>query len=371
MKKLLLLGGGHAHVHVLKSFAEAPLADVEVTLISPYARQVYSGMLPGWVAGHYTIGQCVIPLAPLCRAAKANFFETAGSFIDFPLGVVRCVDGTEIAFDVLSIDTGPMANTAVIPGAGGHAVSVRPIESFIKAFAMIERDVAVRHRTGKPTDMVFVGAGSAGIELALSMQQAFRDRNVTFTLVSAANTLPGSVGPRLGRILSQRGFRLLSGKTADRIERGSVHLQSGEVIHADHVIVSTGASAAEWPRISGLRTDEAGFILVNEYLQSLSHPGVFAAGDCATMLGHARPKSGVYAVRAGPPLAENLRRCLAGEALRTYVPQERSLYLISTGDRYAIGSWGNFAWEGKWVWRWKDRIDRGFMGKYSLPESPS
>ena len=369
MKKLVLLGGGHAHVHVLKSLAAAPMAGVEVTLISPYARQVYSGMLPGWVAGHYSIDQCVIPLAPLCRAANASFIETAGNYIDFPQRLVRCVDGAEIAFDVLSIDTGPMANTSVIPGAGGHAVSVRPIESFIKAFAMIERDVAGRHGAGKATGMVFVGAGAAGIELALSMQQAFRDRNVTFTLVSAANTLPGSVGPRLERILSRRGFRLLSGKTADRIELGRVHLKSGEMISADHIIVSTGASAAEWPRNSGLRTDEAGFILVDEHLQSVSHPGVFAAGDCASMLGHPRPKSGVYAVRAGPPLAENLRRQLRGEALMTYVPQERSLYLISAGDRYAIGSWGRFAWEGKWVWKWKDRIDRGFMAKYSLPES--
>ncbi|MEO8104276.1 MAG: FAD-dependent oxidoreductase [Betaproteobacteria bacterium] len=369
MKKLVLLGGGHAHVHVLKALAETPLAGVEVTLISPYARQVYSGMLPGWVAGHYTIGQCVIPLPPLCRAAGATFIETAGRHLDFPRRVVQCGNGAEIGFDVLSIDTGPMANTAVIPGAGGYAVAVRPIESFIDAFAMLQRDITARANAGQATDVVFVGAGAAGIELALSMQVAFRDQHVSFTLVSAANTLPGSVGPRLARILAQRGFRVLAGKSAGRIERGRVHLQSGETLNADHVIVSTGAIAAEWPHASGLQTDAAGFILVNEHLQSVSHPDVFAAGDCATMVGHARPKSGVYAVRAGPPLAENLRRRLGGVALRGYVPQAWSLYLISTGDRYAIGSWGKFAWEGKWVWRWKDRIDRAFMAKYSLPES--
>ena len=367
MKKLLLLGGGHAHVQVLKSLAEVPLAGVEVTLISPFARQVYSGMLPGWVAGHYTIDQCVIPLAPLCRAARATFLETAGSHVDFPRRVVRCADGAEIAFDVLSIDTGPMANTAVIPGAAGHALPVRPIESFIESYAMLKRDIADRGRDGQSTDVVFVGAGAAGTELALSMQYAFRDRPVRFTLISAANTLPGSVGPRLARILSERGFRLFTGKAAGRIELGRVHLQTGEIIDADRVIISTGAIAAEWPRASGLKTDEAGFILVNAHLQSLSHPDVFAAGDCATRQNHPRPKSGVYAVRAGPPLAENLRRRVRGEALVTYVPQERSLYLISTGDRYAIGSWGSFAWEGKWVWKWKDWIDRGFMGRYSLP----
>lgn len=369
MKKLVLLGGGHAHVHVLKALGDAHFTDVELTLISPYARQVYSGMLPGWVAGHYTIDQCVIPLAPLCRAAQANFLNTAGTHIDLQRRVVHCINGAEVPFDVLSIDTGPMANTAVIPGAGKYAVPVRPIESFIDAFALIEHDVMARHYEGKPTAITFVGAGAAGIEMALSMQQAFRAFNVTFTLISAANTLPGSVGVRLSRMLVSRGFCVLNGKIADHIESERVHLQTGESIEANHIIVSTGASAAEWPRASGLRTDEAGFILVDEHLQSLSHPGVFAAGDCATMLNHARPKSGVYAVRAGPPLAENLRRCLMGERLKKYVPQERSLYLISTGDRYAIGSWGSFAWEGKWVWGWKDRIDRGFMGKYSLSKS--
>lgn len=369
MKKLLLLGGGHAHVHVLKSLVETPLAGVEVTLLSPYARQVYSGMLPGWVAGHYAIDQCVIPLAPLCRAAGATFIETAGDHVDFQRRVVRCVNGSQITFDVLSIDTGPMANTAAISGAVEHAVAVRPIEAFIDAFAGIERDVSARHKEGHSTDIVFVGAGAAGIELALSMQHVFRERNVTFTLISAANTLSGSVGPRLARILAQRGFRLLPDKAAGRIEANRVHLQTGEIIDAQHIIVSTGAIAAEWPRASGLKTDEGGFILVDEHLQSLSHPAVFAAGDCATILHHARPKSGVYAVRAGPPLAENLRRRLHGEALMAYVPQKRSLYLISTGDRYAIASWGNFAWEGKWVWRWKDRIDRGFVGKYRVQGS--
>lgn len=367
MKRLVLLGGGHAHVHVLKSFADAPPAGVELTLISPFARQVYSGMLPGWIAGHYTIEQCVIPLPPLARAAGAAFAETAGNRIDFERRVVHCVNGSEIAFDVLSIDTGPMPSTAVIPGASGHAVAVRPIESFIQAFAMMRRDVAAARTAGRAVSIVFIGAGAAGIELALAMQHAFNDGGVKFALVSAANTLPGRVGTRLARILAERGIRLIAGTAADRIEGQRVHLHSGERLDADHILIATGASAAEWPRASGLATDDRGFILVNEHLQSLSHPGVFAAGDCASVQHHPRPKSGVYAVRAGPPLAENLRRCLRGERLIDYVPQARSLYLISAGNRYAIGSWGNFAWEGAWVWRWKDRIDRRFMEKYALP----
>ena len=96
-----------------------------------------------------------------------------------------------------------------------------------------------------------------------------------------------------------------------------------------------------------------------------SHPNVIAAGDCASVWGHARPKSGVYAVRAGPPLAENLRRVFAGAPPVSTIPQQRSLDLVSTGRRFAVGSWGRFAFEGAWVWRWTDRIDRVFIAKYS------
>ena len=309
----------------------------------------------------------MIPLPPLCRAAGVSFLETACESIDFSARIVRCADGSQQTFDVLSIDTGPVANTLIIPGSA-NAISVRPIESFIDAYSGVARDITNRRAAGKSTDVVFVGAGAAGIELALAMGVAFRDANVNFTLISGANTLPGSVGPRLARVLKDRGCRLLTGKMAARIDANCVHLQDGEIIAADHSFVSTGASAAAWPRVAGLSTDDAGFILVDRHLQSISHPGVFAAGDCASMQHEPRPKSGVYAVRAGPPLAENLRRCLLSKTLTTYSPQKRSLYLISTGDQHAIASWGHWTWQGKWVWNWKDRIDRGFIAKYALAD---
>ena len=371
-KKLVLLGGGHAHVFVLKSIAALalqPFGDVEVTLISPYDRQVYSGMRPGWVAGHYDISQCVIPLAPMAAAAGANFHQTAATGIDFASNIIHCADGQEISFDILSIDSGPVANLAIVAGLLAHSIAIRPIETFIDSFATLAREIEIRHQRGQRTRIAFVGAGAGGVELALGIQHRFGKLDVGVTLISAANTLPGSVGPRLERIMRQRGVVVLAGQAAVSVTREGIQLASGAIVEADFVIAATGASAATWPRESGLMTDQDGFILVNEQLQSLSHANVFAAGDCATMQHHARPKSGVYAVKAGPPLNENLRRALRGEALARYVPQERSLYLISAGSKYAIGSWGNFAWEGRWVWAWKDFIDRGFVGKYSIGRS--
>lgn len=370
MKQLVLLGGGHAHVHVLRALINRPLRGAEVTLISPYARQVYSGMLPGWIAGHYAIEDCVIPLSPLAGAANVRFVQAAATGIGFDDGHVLCNNGEKIRFDLLSIDSGSVASVGVIPGARANATAIRPIEQFIDVITALKSRMT--DQRGSPIRIAVVGAGAGGVEVALALQFAGqRDGGdqpaCTVTLVSAANTLPGGVGPRIARALDAAGVTLLSGVAATSIEQHGVTLADGTTIAADKVIVALGAAAASWPAKSGLTCDAQGYIVTNRYLQSISHQNVFAVGDCATMRDVNRPKSGVYAVRAGPPLVANLRRALNSESLASYAPQARSLYLISTGRQHAIGSWGLLSWEGAWVWRWKDRIDRAFMAKYRLP----
>lgn len=367
-KKLVLLGGGHAHIHLLKSLtllAPQPFNEVDVILISPGERQMYSGMLPGWVAGHYALEECMISLPPLAARAGVTFRQTTASAIDFSRNEVLCEDGQAISFDLLSIDTGPVANLSTVAGLAEHAIAIRPIDAFIESYEKLAEIIAPRHQRGERTRVAFVGAGAGGVELALAMQQRFRDHNVGVTLISATDTMPGTVGPRLARIMRERGIVVLTGQAASGVSSAGVQLVSGAVVDADIVIAATGTSAAAWPRQSGLVTDRDGFILVNDKLQSVSHANVFAAGDCATIEHHPRPRSGVYAVKAGPPLDDNLRRFLRGEPLRRYIPPSRALNLISAGNKYAIGSWGRFAWEGGWVWLWKDAIDRGFIGKYS------
>ena len=361
MKRLLLLGGGHAHLHCLAAFAANPPADTIITLISPFARQVYSGMLPGWIAGHYAIDECVVPLAPLADAAHASFIQTRAMSLDPARTVVYCTDGSEHAYDVLSIDIGTIFDPGALPGSAEHGLLVRPLEGFIQSWTSL----TARLDAMPAPQLAMVGGGAAGIELLLAMQHA-RPR-WRLTLISGANTLPGKVGPRLARILHERGVVLRGNTSATRVTTGAVEVAGGESIAVDAAIIATGATGGFPVPAPGLRRDEPGFVLVNELLQSVSHPEIFAAGDCATMLGHPRPRSGVYAVRAGPPLADNLRRALAERELVTHIPQRRSLYLISTGDRYAVASWGNWSWQGKWVWRWKDRIDRAFVDQYQFP----
>ena len=367
MKRLVLLGGGHAHVKVLAELSQRPLAGWDVHLVTPYRRQIYSGMLPGWIAGHYPLEACAVPLDELAARAAIAFHETAGVSLDLQGHALHCADGRALHFDLLSIDTGPVPALDGLPGSAAHALPIRPIEGFVSAWPhRVERMLSQCRRF----DLVIVGAGAAGVELAFAIQRrAATDgwSHLRITLVGS-DALPLEGAPerlrrRAATLLAQRGVRWLGGRRAVRIEPGRIVFAQGEPLAFDDCLVVTGAAAPRWPRDSGLATDERGFIRVGPSLQSVSHPQVLAAGDIAAYQ-EARPKSGVYAVKAGPVLADNLRALCEGRTPRRWMPQRRALYLIATGDRHALASWGAWSWSGDWVWRWKDVIDRRFMRRF-------
>lgn len=370
MKRLVLLGGGHAHVKVLAELAEQPLAGWDVHLVSPYRRQIYSGMLPGWIAGHYPIEACAIALDRLAARGAVAFHEASGTALDLTQQAVQCDDGSALHFDALSIDTGPMPSLAALPGAAEHALPVRPIERFIAAWPAVVDRIAGQCRR---FDLVVLGAGAAGIELAFAIRHRAHIEgwsHLFLTIVSSDEwPLPGAPDAarrRTAALLKKRGIQWQGGRRAARIDAQRLHFNDGAAIDFDACLVATGAAAPAWPAASGLATDAQGFIRVNRSLQSLSHPQVFAAGDVASYA-DPRPKSGVYAVRAGPALARHLRAYCEGREGRpmpTWTPQSRALYLISTGGRHALATWGGWTWSGRWVWRWKDRIDRRFMRRF-------
>ena len=366
-RSLVLLGGGHAHVKVLADLAERPLAGWQVHLVTPYRRQIYSGMLPGWIAGHYPIDACAIALDRLAAAAGITLHETSGSALDLPQGRVHCADGSSVRFDQLSIDTGPMPALQGLPGSAEHALPVRPIERFIAAWPAVAQRIACQRQR---FDLAILGAGAAGIELAFAIQYRARIEGwpqLRITVVgSDALPLPGTplaTRRQAAALLAQRGITWMGQRRATQLTAEAMHFEQGAPLHFDAALVSTGAAAPAWPAASGLATDADGFIRVGPTLQSLSHPQVFAAGDVAAYA-QPRPKSGVYAVRAGPVLAHNLRAACEGQPLQAWTPQARALYLISTGERHALATWGRWSWSGAWVWRWKDRIDRQFMRRF-------
>jgi selenide,water dikinase len=371
-RRLILIGGGHAHLFVLEAFARVPLDGLEVRLVSPVRLAPYSGMMPGVIAGHYRYEQGCVDLAPLARACGASWHETRAAGLDPRARRVFCEDGSVLEADAISLDTGSTPGGFGVQGVEEYARPVKPIERFVTDW----ESLFFRLREGSAPRIAVVGAGAAGCELIMAMHHRLGTLNLSgarFTLVSnAPSVLPGA--PRGGRrrILSRldaKGIAVKTGTPAVRIEPKRVVLADGSAVNADFAVWATGSSPPEWPKAAGLACDPSGFVLVDRHLQSTSHPGIFAAGDVATMEGAPRPKSGVYAVRAGPPLAANLRAALEGRPLEPYRPQRRALALIGTGGRHAIGLWGPLAWEGRWVWTWKDRIDRGFVARFAMGDA--
>lgn len=376
-KELVLLGGGHAHAGVVKSLAMNPEPGVMVTLVSRDIHTPYSGMLPGLIAGHYTFDETHIDLNALARFAHARFIHDEAIGVDPQRQQVLFAGRPPVRYDVLSVNIGSSPSAAGVEGASQHAVGVKPISTFLRRWqALQDRVIASRD----PMTIAIVGAGAAGVETILAMQLrllALRqslgcDAPLEFCLVSGpANILPAfpaRVRTSFEKILEARKIRVFAGEPVLRVDNGVLHMASGSLC-ADEIVWITAAAPALWLRNSGLELDDKGFVLIGDDLRSLSHPNVFAAGDIASMANYPRPKAGVFAVRQTAPLAQNLRRALRGEALKSFAPQRQFLTLISTGGKHAVASRGGLSLGGAWAWRWKDHIDRKFMKKFNeLPD---
>jgi selenide, water dikinase len=358
MRDLVLVGGGHAHVHVLTSFGRRPMPGVRVTLVARDVATPYSGMLPGFVAGRYGFEECHIDLAALTARTGANLVHAEAVGLDRNGRLVLLKGQSPLSYDVLSLDVGAAPDLAPIPGALEHAVPVKPIAEFGR------RWLAFLEEVREPQRIVVIGGGAGGVELALAIDH--RRASASVTLATRDDILVGqatSAQKKMRAILARRGIRALENNAVVSIEADSVGLASGERLAADAVFVVSEASAPHWLAETGLTLDPKGFVAVAATLRS-SDPIIFAAGDCATVLKHPRPKSGVFAVRQGPPLAENLRRVLSGAAPLPFVPQRQHLAIIGTGDGGALAIRGRWSVEGRWVWWWKDRIDRKWMRRY-------
>jgi pyridine nucleotide-disulfide oxidoreductase family protein len=341
VKRILLVGGGHAHLAVLRSLGKEPLHGARFALVTPRAKQLYSGMLPGVVAGHYRRHEAEIDLARLAEAAYAEFIEGEVAKLDHERKVAALADGSELEYDLVSLNVGSLVERP-FPGAG-LALAAKPFDVFFEKL-----------RTTKLNRVAIAGAGAAGAELAM----ALRYRGAAVTLYSEKAELSP---PGLEPVLRGMGVDLRPGMAVTAIEPGPQVIAGTSRQEFDLVILTTGAAPQPWLRGGGLACDERGFVLVDDTLRSVSHPDVFAAGDCATLRSAAVPKSGVYALREGETLALSFRQVVQGQPPAVYRPQRHALLLLSCGRRYAIAQRGDWTAEGRWVWWWKDRIDRHWI----------
>jgi selenide,water dikinase len=378
VKDLVLIGGGHSHIAVLKMFGMKPIPGVRLTLITRDVHTPYSGMLPGYIAGHYTYDQAHIDLRPLAIFAGARLFHSTAEKIDFDNKEIHCPNRPPVKYDVLSINIGSRPASNGIEGVDEFSLPIKPIDKFITGWENIVERV---RQTEQAFHLTIVGTGAGGVEMALStqyrLQNVLKEQNkdidqLKVTLIGAHDeilkTHNGCVRKKFMRVLTERNIKLISGQRVTKVTNDQV-IYGETAIQSDATIWVTNASAQPWPSDSGLTTDEDGFIKVNDCLQAIDHPDVFAVGDIAAVVNHPREKSGVFAVRQGPPLTENLRRVLLGKQPKPFNPQKNFLGLISTGNQYAVASRGSWSMQGKWLWNLKDWIDRRFMSMFSdLPE---
>jgi selenide,water dikinase len=355
IRDLVLLGGGHSHVQVLKAFGMRPLPGVRLTVVCREPLTPYSGMLPGHVAGCYDWREIHIDLGPLTQFAGARLIADEVVGLEPERQRVHLLAHPSLRYDLLSINTGAVPEQPV-PGG----IPVKPIGQFLPHWQ------AVRDQVQPGTRVGLVGGGVGGVELALAMRRALppqtRIKLFTDQLLSGS---PIRLQTRVLAALARAGVELARNFRVADAGPGYVRAADGRTEAVDHLFWVTGGTAPDWPRQAGLGTDAHGFVRVDRYLCSTTHPEIFAAGDVAALEGQPRPKAGVFAVRAGVVLAENLRRALLGKPLRPFRAQRRFLALIGTGDGRAIASRGRWVAEGAWVWRWKDWIDRRFVARFS------
>ena len=376
-RELLLVGGGHSHVQVLRRFAMAPEPGVHLTLVVAPAEAVYSGMVPGVVAGDHPLSDATIDCLPLARRARARVILAEALRIDPDARRLELMGRPPLRYDVASLNVGGSVAALDVPGVREHAIPTRPIGAFVKQLE--ERIGHLGRRAGgeasatpRPVEVAVVGGGAAGCELALCIEARLRRDGCAprVTLVASEPELRPGPNAALGRAvhheLSSRGIDLVLGRRVTQVEEKCVVLDDGRSIGAEITLLATGAAPAPLLRDSALPSDAQGFVRIDEQLRVVGRRNLFAAGDCAAFDVRPLAKAGVYAVRQGPVLADNLRRVLADRPLRRYAPQLDFLVLVNAGGHRAVGGRGNRSFSGRAVWHWKRIIDRRFMRRFQV-----
>ncbi len=369
-KHVVLLGIGHTNAHVLRMWGMQPIPDASLTCISDHTVATYSGMLPAVLAGQVPKQQMEIDLVRLCSSVGARLITGQVTAIDHDRRELQFDDRPPVYFDALSIGIGSVPTTDGLIEGDKHVVPIKPMQTFLQRLKVAIKS-AQPAGSSSPLKLMVVGGGVAGIEITFCLspfasEVTGADHSIHL-ITRSDEILPDVLTSTRRKVVDQlrrRDVEITTGKMVSHVRPGQVTLSDGTAMDADVVIWATGAVAPDSLGKWQLPLNDRGFIATESTLRSVSGRPVFAVGDTGTIVGHALPKAGVYAVRQGPILWENLHRLFDGQPLKEYSPQQSFLKLINRGDGSAIGQWKGFSFSGRWVMRLKDRIDSKFMEKF-------
>jgi len=366
-RQIALVGGGHAHIEFVRRWRRAPLEDSVLTVFDPNPKPVYSGMVPGFVAGQYTRDEVEIDLAHLCGSAGALYVERRVERLDPEARRIITEGGREYDFEVASLDIGSTVVGLDAPGVREFALPSRPIAHMIERIdTLIDR---LRGDFDPTAAFHVVGGGAAGVELAFCLDARLRATIESACLVEIITAEPRvltgarrAARRRVDRALARRRILTRTGSVVANVQADAIELEAGQRLASAGALWVTGPAAHPLARASGLPTDDDGFVRIRPTLQVEGFDQLFAVGDCASLPG--LTKAGVYAVRSGPLIEANVRARLQGAPLRNYSPQRDFLSLLNLGNGGAIGTKWGVACEGRSLMWLKDRIDRRFMERY-------
>lgn len=374
-KHVVLVGAGNAHLVFLRRWRMSPCPGVSVTLVSEFSEIPYSAMVPGHIAGDYRWDEIALDLVRFCRSANARFVASRVTTVDAANSWIEFADRPAMTFDVLSLGLGSLPTAPPDCACGEWSFSMRPLAQFTRQLERLEESLK---QSPRPFHLAVVGGGASGCELALAIQRRFlKSAGFRLTLLQANRRLLPTFPERAARLMADRlqvaGIDVRLATCVVGGEVGRLRLASSEELACDGVLWATPAAPPKFLRSSGLSVDESGFIQIGETLQSRSHPMIFGTGDCVTFLPQPQlPRNGVYAVRQGRVLFDNVNELLHERPLRPFRPQRNCLCLMNTSDGEAILSYGAFSTKGRLVRRWKERIDRAWLESFDgVPMPPN
>jgi NADH dehydrogenase FAD-containing subunit len=357
---IVFVGAGHAHSHALTHIKAFLDSNHRVTVIGP-GRFYYSGMAPGWLGGQYAEEECSVDVERMLSVSGAEFIRGRVVRVDAPGKSVELEDGSRVDYDLLSLNLGSAVDVPALNGEG-ETLTVKPIRQMR---AIREHVLSIDHA---PLHLVVAGGGAAGCEMAANLRRLTDERGLRahITLLSGGHPVLARHGWLAGHLFCgwcrRHAVNVVQARAVSR-EASGVRLDDGRVLPCDLLVAATGVRPPSMAADSGLPVSDDGSLVVNDRLQCPKYPSIFGGGDCIAFQGRALPSVGVHAVREGRVLHRNLLAAAAGEPLKPYRPRKHFMLILNLGGESGLLVWGGLAFRARWVLRWKERIDRGFIAQ--------